>query len=388
MHRERIFEVALTCGALMMGWIAWSGDVLTIPLSVGFPIIWSTARTRTAAAMVSAAYFLAASRGLPLGVSTFYGSELWPGILLWFLASAMFVTVHSLLWTRRSGCIRAFHFLLAGVLMAVPPFGIFGWAHPLTAAGVLFPGWGWIGLATMTAALMLLTSRFRWQVAVILTGFWLWSAAHWTSARSPEDWYGVDLALGKSLGRNVALSHHVDLATKALEISSRGKKIVVFPENALGLWTSMSAHIWRRRLADSSVTVIAGATLLHKVSYENVVLRLSEAGSHILYRSRMPVPVSMWQPWTRWIGERRGAMATFFGDPIVTVGALRPAPLICYEQLLVWPMLQSMLHNPDAIIAIGNSWWATGTSIGDIQRSNVTAWASLFDKPVVFAFNT
>jgi hypothetical protein len=47
-----------------------------------------------------------------------------------------------------------------------------------------------------------------------------------------------------------------------------------------------------------------------------------------------------------------------------------------------------MLHAPDVIIATGNGWWTTGTSIVPIQRASAFAWASLFKTPVVFAFNT
>jgi hypothetical protein len=72
----------------------------------------------------------------------------------------------------------------------------------------------------------------------------------------------------------------------------------------------------------------------------------------------------------------------------VEVGTTRIAPLICYEQLIVWPVLQSMLHSPAIIVATGNGWWTEGTSIVGIQKASVAAWAKLFDLPVVMAFNT
>ena len=31
-------------------------------------------------------------------------------------------------------------------------------------------------------------------------------------------------------------------------------------------------------------------------------------GGRVLYRERMPVPVSMWRPWERWTGETGGAV--------------------------------------------------------------------------------
>jgi hypothetical protein len=47
-----------------------------------------------------------------------------------------------------------------------------------------------------------------------------------------------------------------------------------------------------------------------------------------------------------------------------------------------------MLHDPDIIIAVGNGWWTDGTSIVAIQRAAATAWARLFSKPLVTAFNS
>lgn len=138
----------------MVGIAAWSGHALALPLVCAFPALWASAPSRIVAAIVSAAYFLAASRGLPQGVANFYGSDFLIGIALWVAAATAFVLVHALLWQRHPGVGRAVRFALAAILMSVPPFGIVGWAQPVTAAGILFPGWGWWGLAA-TAAILL-----------------------------------------------------------------------------------------------------------------------------------------------------------------------------------------------------------------------------------------
>jgi hypothetical protein len=96
----------------------------------------------------------------------------------------------------------------------------------------------------------------------------------------------------------------------------------------------------------------------------------------------------MWQPWRFLFGESGGARADFFANPVVAIGPSRAAPLICYEQLIVWPILQSVLHDPDFVVAVGNGWWTKGTSIIAIQRAAATAWAKLFAKPLVIAFNS
>lgn len=95
----------------------------------------------------------------------------------------------------------------------------------------------------------------------------------------------------------------------------------------------------------------------------------------------------MWQPWRSLLGESGGAQAHFFANPMVDIAGRRIAPLICYEQLIVWPILQSMLHHPEMILAVGNGWWAKDTNIPAIQSASVQAWARLFDTPLVMSFN-
>lgn len=386
MRRDHIRTAALTALAITAGWIGWSGQVLLLPVAFAFPVLWANARNRAAAGLVSAGYFLAASRGLPQGVATFYTSDLWPGLLLWLVASFTFVGVHTLLWSS-SGTQRAFRYLVAAVLMVIPPFGITGWAHPITAAGVLFAGWGWWGLAATAAGLLGLVTRFWPTVAFALACFWLWSAASWTEPKVPERWQGADLELGPSLGRDASMSRHRDLIARTLAHAGEGARTIVLPESALGFWTPTIERLWVWALQGTDITVIAGATKLDEDGYDNVLVALSDGGARILYRERMPVPGSMWQPWRPLFGLSGGARAHFFGNPITTLAGRRVAPLICYEQLIVWPVLQSMLHDPDVVVAVGNGWWTGGTSIVEVQRAGAQAWARLFDKSLVLSFN-
>ncbi|MBB3918010.1 putative amidohydrolase [Rhizobium fabae] len=194
--------------------------------------------------------------------------------------------------------------------------------------------------------------------------------------------------MGASLGREAGLQRQRDIIATVRNAASDGARYVVLPESALGFWTPTVARLWTGALSDSNATVMAGAAVVDPGGYNNVLVAIDRKGSRILYRERMPVPGSMWQPWRFLFGESGGARADFFANPVVPIGAGRAAPLICYEQLIVWPVLQSMLHDSGFIIAVGNGWWTDGTSIVAIQRTTATAWAKLFAKPLVIAFNT
>jgi hypothetical protein len=387
LRSDLILTVSLVAAAVGAGWLGWSGSVLTLPLSLAFPLLWSAARTRKVAALVSIGYFLAASRGLPQGVAAFYGSDLLPGLVLWITASSGFVFVHAILWTAADGPKRAFRYATAGVLMAIPPFGIVGWAHPITAAGVLFPGWGWTGLVALAIGLAVLTTRYRPIAILALSGLWAWTAVSWTPPVLPSGWQGIDLDYGASLGRDASLQRQFELADMVLERSPPRDQVVVLPESALGFWTPTVQRVWQGALTGTGKIVVAGASVVVEGGYDNVLVAIAEAGGEIIYRERMPVPGSMWQPWRDWLGETGGARAHFFDNPLVDVGHARVAALICYEQLIVWPILQSIGHDPDLIVAVGNGWWTTGTSIIGIQTASAAAWARLFDRPLVTSFN-
>ncbi|MGQ8634158.1 conjugal transfer protein TraB [Agrobacterium sp. DKPNP3] len=390
----------LILASIACGWVGWSGEVLLLPLAIFLPLLWSNASSRSIASLVAAGYFLAASRGLPQGVANFYSADLLQGLVLWVSASASFIIVHAVFWTKprcenaarrkMADATRAYRYLAVVVLMALPPFGITGWAHPLTAAGVLFPGWKWWGLFAMTAGLIVMTTRFWPAAAITLGAFWLWSATTWTPLNLAEGWRSVDLHQGRNLGRDGSLAYQRDLiATVRQTIASHpDTHVILLPESTLGFWTPTVENLWREGFRGPDVTVVAGAARIGVKGYDNVMVAISPGAAKPLYRQRMPVPVSMWQPWSRWAGQSGGARADFFGDPVAEVAGVRIAPLICYEQLILWPVLQSMLHAPQVIVAVGNGWWTKDTSIVAVQKANVTAWAKLFGLSVVTAFNT
>ena len=384
--RKGLRSALLVGAAAVVGVVGWSGDPRTLPVALVLPALWGLSPSRWTAAAVAAAYFLAASRGLPQGVATFYGASVLLGASLWIGAALAFVGGHAGLWSRRPGWGRAVRYGIAVILLAVPPFGIVGWAHPITAAGILFPEWGWWGLA-VTAAIMLAATTRAWQPTLaVLACLGIWSAVTWTEPPRPEGWTGLDLRFGSSLGRESEIEQHLALIGM-VRASAGGARVVVLPENALGLWTPTVGELWRSRLRSLDVMVIAGATVIRPDGYDNVMVAIDANGARVVHRQRMPVPVSMWQPWRAWTGKPSGARADLFGASVVMIGGRRVAPLVCYEQLLVWPILQSMTHRPDLIVAIGNGWWTAGTDIPAIQKASSAAWARLFGLPLVVSFN-
>lgn len=71
-------------------------------------------------------------------------------------------------------------------LTALPPVGFIGWVNPLTAAGVLFPGLGFVGLACLVVGLVLAVLR-RWPAVAILASVAVASNIVALQAK-PEPW--------------------------------------------------------------------------------------------------------------------------------------------------------------------------------------------------------
>lgn len=381
--RNLAISAAFVAGGAVTGAIGWSGHAILFPIGVAFPALWAFAPSRTVAALVAAAHFLGASRGLPIGTSIFFGEQLAIGISFWLSASILFVLVHASLWTSKGGWNRPLRYAIAATLMSVPPLGITGWASPITAAGILFPGWGWLGLAAMATGLLVMTTRAWPAAALVLGGFYAWSAATWTPPAVPDGWAGINTEFKfTAQGQYADYSQHLETIGMVREAVGQGARTVVLPESALGLWSGTTERLWQRELAGLDVRVVGGAAVVDPVGYDSTMMELTPDSSQVLYRQRMPVPVSMWQPWTT-----GGAHAQIFGNPIIEVDGQRAVPLICYELLLIWPVLQSMMYDPDMIVAGGNGWWTGGSNIVSILKASGEAWASLFDIPLVMAFN-
>jgi hypothetical protein len=64
------------------------------------------------------------------------------------------------------------------------------------------------------------------------------------------------------------------------------------------------------------------------------------------------------------------------------------AVLICYEQMLTFPILASMLEHPTVIVGISNTFRVDHTTIPRYQATALRGWAKLFHLPYFLAVNS
>lgn len=154
-------------------------------------------------------------------------------------------------------------------------------------------------------------------------------------------------------------------------------------ENALGNFNQNNMMIWKNM--NNNKTILAGATTINKEvgGYDNVLMAITSNSNRIIYKQRVPVPLTMWKPWNK----QGTANAYPFQTPIIDYKESKIGVFICYEQLLVYPYLHTMLYNPHYLIGISNLWWIKDESIKNIQQRNINLWGLLFDVPSITSTN-
>nr|WP_241265399.1 nitrilase-related carbon-nitrogen hydrolase [Burkholderia cenocepacia] len=273
------------------------------------------------------------------------------------------------------------------MVVSLPPLGIFGWANPITSAGALFPGMGWAGLALTVSILYVLAHHKRPLFASLPFVVFALAVNLLYRAPSPVQWVGVDTHIGSardSFGEFDRLQA-VKEALASSRLQHPDAVVFVLPELVGGDW-SMNRIWWdseATELTSSGQTALIGAYLPRAQNrrYVNALVSIGAERDRVLV-DRVPVPISMWQPFAG-----TGALAYWTHSGVADVGGKRIATLICYEELLVWPALVSSAYSPDIYVGSANDWWARDTSIPAIQREATSAWARLFGKPFVWAHN-
>jgi apolipoprotein N-acyltransferase len=371
----------LVAGAV--GFLAWGGHFWAIPLSLIAPCLIAVQPSRIAAGSTALAYYGTAS--LPvIAVSQLY----WPSkgllaIALWVTAGAVLALPWIIFWTRQP-TLRPFAATAAVLLSSVPPLCIVGWASPLVSAGVLFPGSAWFGIAAVAALPGLLIHK-RTRIAGLLatTMASIILNAGSKTIDTPRGWEPETTYIHRS--RQASLNDFFIEDRLQRMVMQSHARVLVFPEAAVRHWTEATDAFWSPALNGTPKTVLLGAgqPIPGSSQYYNSVVILGKEPREAIHQ-RIPVPGGMWNP----LRPKGTFAADLFAPGTVDVGGQRGAILICYEQLLAWPMLRSALEHPTLLIAISNQTWTTTTVVPRVQEACARVWARLFGLPLISAINS
>jgi hypothetical protein len=276
---------------------------------------------------------------------------------------------------NRKPALKPVAMIAAMLLSAVPPLCIVGWASPLVSAGVLFPGSAWFGIAAVAALPGLLLHRPT-RIAGLLgaaTASIILNAGT-KPIHIPRGWEAQMTHIHREYRQDGLAEFSIEERLQNAVMQSHAR-VLVFAEGAVRHWTEATDAFWAPALDGTSKTVLIGAgqTIHGSTQYYNAVIVVGKERRKAAHQ-RMPVPGGMWNP----LRPKGTFAADLFAPGTIDVGGRRGALLICYEQLLAWPMLRSAIEHPTLLIAISNEAWTSSTVVPRVQRTCTRAWARLF----------
>jgi hypothetical protein len=429
--------------AIAMGFRVSTGYPLGIIAAAGTPLVCLTPGTRKAAFRSTLGYYVAATWPMVPGLDRYIGqsaTSLIP-IAMWVLAAILFSVPWTIAWTSDRPFDCLWRVPLALLATIVPPLGIIGLASPLTAAGYLFPGTAWFGLAAvaLVPGIVLSTHALAWRrrcavsclvgasaVALAIGGH-LFTRS---DAVPPPEWIAVNTHFGDVSQPFQDFPAAQFIQQKAAKTSAR---VLIFPESVVPRWSESTEAFWRESLDHCRTRgqiLAIGAGLPAKAPAERNVLeglrdlRAYDFGAAIdalkgtgtprtingsvivdglikprrepvdntmlivgaesaKFYQRVPVPVGMWNPFSRISVPLR-----LDSPGVLPIDHQRAAVLICYEQMLTFPILASMLQRPTVIVGISNTFWISDTTIPRYEATAMRGWAKLFRLPYFLAVNS
>ncbi len=424
----RLCNALSCCAATAIGLAVSTGHPVGLALAAGMPVVCLMAGSRMATFESALSYYAAGLWPMTPGLQRYIGSSASPlvPLAIWLLAALLLSLPWTVAWTARTTK-YIWRVPLAFVALSVPPLGTVGFISPLTAAGYLFPATGWVGLAAVAllpGALLLslkAISHFRTAALLLMIATCGALAAIGRVGNSAEaltipGWVGVNTHFGDVSQPLRDYSAATFIQQTATESAAH---VLIFPEFIVPRWSEATEVFWRRtldRCRERGQTLLIGAglpsagpmnhvipvynfsasidalangnsslgTIRDSVSQEpvdNTLLALG-ASSGTLYQ-RVPVPIGMWRPFSSVSVPLR-----LDGPGVIEIDHQRVAVLICYEEMLTFPVLASILRHPTVVVGISNSFWFDDTTIPRYQAAAMSSWARLFRLPLFMAVNS
>jgi len=195
-----------------------------------------------------------------------------------------------------------------------------------------------------------------------------------------RDWAGVSTRYGRLSA--VSVDAQYDRAVAAGRAAARvGAHLALFPEGAAGRWTWSRAALWTAQAADSGQVLLVGAIEEHAGERRNGLAVIGD-GEPWFWPQRLPAPIGMWAPW-----RSSHVRSDLMRSSVVHLQGRRVALLVCFEQFVSWPALQSALEGAEVVLAPANLWFANGTNLNAVREVTLRTWASLMGWSVVEAVN-
>jgi apolipoprotein N-acyltransferase len=313
------------------------------------------------------------------------GGNLLQTLLIWVALLALSSAPWIALYNREFLPVSA---VVGIIVLSLPPFSLVTVAHPLIAVGEWLPGTRWWGLCLPLILILACRRLGTVFTLAVLLGASLATHARFHRPLQDPRIVAVNTRFGGAATRDIFGSKLQGQETAMQKIAlMHPDTLVLFPESIIPTWTPAHDERWATTFAQLQARhtgLLIGTTIPVANTEANRNVLLSRGYTERLsYVQRVPVPLGMW----RFGDERNGFPLMLRYPATIRIWDRRAGVLICYEQLLVWPALQTLSRNPDMLLAPSNLYWASGTIIPSVQHVSAQDWADLWAIPLYEASN-
>ena len=368
-----------------LAWILGGAGPIGPLLSVLLVAAVATGRNPIERLTAALAYYATGCWPIVGAVAGYWGTgHAGVGFLAWAACSVALAMPWALAAHSRS-------LLFALAATALPPLGVVGWLSPLNAAGILFPGMGWFGLALAVGSMLAMHSVLAGQGRPGLFA----GASWWTllsavivgiganvlvaPAFAPLGWVGVQTHIVPSKANILRVIQNNQSIIDAGLAQGKGARVVIFPEAVLENWLPGTRQQFAEAVPPGQTWLIGAQA---GKSDAVVAVTHGRATAMPLAKAAGLLLGGDWQPW------KEDTLRPAWAQHAFSLRGNRVWAALCVEQVQPWTWLEALWLRPTVILAISNAWWtAPGSAAPAIQRASTRAWAHLMAVPVVTAAN-
>ena len=368
-----------------LGWILGGAGPIGPLLSFLLVAAVATGRNPVERLTAALAYYATGCWPIVGAVAGYWGTgDAGVGLMAWAACSVALAVP----WALAANW-RGLPFSLAAT--ALPPLGVVGWLSPLNAAGILFPGMGWFGLALAVGSMLamhpVLAGQGRPGLFAGASGWTLLSAVIVaiganvlaSPASAPPGWVGVQTHILPSKGNILRTIQNNQSIIDAGLAQGKGARVVIFPEAVLENWLPGTRQQFAEAVPPGQVWLIGaqagrGDAVVAVTHGRATAMPLTKAAGLLLGGD--------WQPWNK------DTLRPAWVQHAFSLRGNRVWAALCVEQVQPWTWLEALWEKPGIIVAMSNAWWAPpDTAAPGIQEASFRAWARLLGTPTVWAVN-
>lgn len=268
------------------------------------PILFVFSQSSLQAGLIILIYILSATSGFITSAQTFFGSSLMFSIFLWILAGIPHFLSAYFIFFIKNKIIKIFLLLFCWTI----PLMFVGWANPLLALGLLFQP----------------KKEIISDIVIHNTSFII---------KDENNIY-------EKIKRNHELKNLL-----------KKNKLNIFPESVAGIADDFLLKSWQMDLSENT-KILLPVYLRQGDNFKNSILFITKNEIKEVYMQRIPMTYGMYNPF-----EKNNFLANWFGNSVAIIDNKKIGFLICFESVLLFPVIQTYLSNPDKIFIHSSVWW-------------------------------